>query len=137
MMHGIRLTSAWHSSPLCLQSAFRKCFLNHDLCNIPVFELCGLRVCSVAKSYPTFCGPLDCSPPGSSAHEISQREYWYGLPFPSPRDLQDPISPSHQRSPNSVALGLKKFLLLHLYCTHMVKLASVRQRASVQAHDSN
>ena len=30
-----------------------------------------------------FCDPMDCSPPGSSVHEISQQEYWSGLPFPS------------------------------------------------------
>ena len=137
-MHGICLTSAWHSSPPCLYSAFRKCFVNHDLCNVPVFELCGMRVCSVAKPYPTFCGPVDCSPPGSSVHEISQQESWCGWPFPSPRDLQDqgvnlcllhwqagPLSLSHQRSPNSMALGLKNFLV-HLYCTHMVKPTTVR-----------
>ena len=29
-------------------------------------------VCSVAQSYPTLCDPRDCSPPGSSAHEIFQ-----------------------------------------------------------------
>ena len=33
---------------------------------------------------------MDCSPPGSSVHEISRQEYWSGLPFPSPRDFPDP-----------------------------------------------
>ena len=28
--------------------------------------------CSVTKSYPTLCDPMDCSPPGSSVHVISQ-----------------------------------------------------------------
>ena len=32
--------------------------------------VCGS--CLVAKSFPTLCGPLDCSPPGSSVHGISQ-----------------------------------------------------------------
>ena len=27
---------------------------------------------------------MDCSPPGSSVHEILQAEYWIGLPFSSP-----------------------------------------------------
>ena len=31
----------------------------------------------------TFCNPMDCSLPGSSAH-------WNGLPFSSPEDLPDP-----------------------------------------------
>ena len=38
--------------------------------------------CLVAKSCPTLCHPLDCSPPGSSVHSISRQEYWSGLPFP-------------------------------------------------------
>ena len=33
---------------------------------------------------------MDCSPPGSSVHGISQQEDWGGLPFPSPGDLPDP-----------------------------------------------
>jgi len=42
---------------------------------------------------------MDCSPSGSSVHEISQaKEYWSWLPFPSPRDLPkpgiEPVSPA-------------------------------------------
>ena len=48
------------------------------------------HACSVAQSYSTLRDPKDCSPPGSSAQEISQEEYWSGLPFPSPGDLSDP-----------------------------------------------
>ena len=49
------------------------------------------------------CNPMDCSPPGSSVHGISQQEYLIGLSFPSPGDL--PESPaslplSHQGSPS-------------------------------------
>ena len=33
---------------------------------------------------------LDCSPLGSSVHEVSQAKYWSGLPFPSPEDFPDP-----------------------------------------------
>ena len=36
---------------------------------------CGLA----AKSFPTLCHPVDCSPSG--------QEYWSELPFPSPTDL--------------------------------------------------
>ena len=42
------------------------------------------------KSCLTLCNPMDCSPPRSSIHGISQQEYWSGLPFPTPRDLSDP-----------------------------------------------
>ena len=35
------------------------------------------------------CDPLDCSPTGSSVHGLSRPEYWSGLLFPSPGDLQE------------------------------------------------
>ena len=55
------------------------------------------------------CIPMDYSLPASSVHGILQKEYWSGLPFPSPRHLQgsNPGLPhcrqilyglSHQRS---------------------------------------
>ena len=37
----------------------------------------------------TFCNPLDCSPPGSSAHGILQARIWSGLPCPPPGDLSN------------------------------------------------
>ena len=42
------------------------------------------------QSCLTLCDPMDCSPPGSSAHEFSRQEYWSGLPFPFPGDLPYP-----------------------------------------------
>ena len=33
---------------------------------------CSLCCCLIAKSCPTLCDPMDCSPPGSSVHGISQ-----------------------------------------------------------------
>ena len=51
------------------------------------------RKCSVnvvcAQSCLTPCGPLHCSPPDSSVQGIFQKEYWGGLPNPSPGDLHD------------------------------------------------
>ena len=44
-----------------------------------------------AQSCPTLCGPMVCSPPGSSVHGIFSQEYCSRLlPFPSPGDLPDP-----------------------------------------------
>ena len=39
--------------------------------------------CLVTKSYPTFCKLLDCSPPGSSVHGISQARIleWVAISF--------------------------------------------------------
>ncbi|CAI9156258.1 unnamed protein product [Rangifer tarandus platyrhynchus] len=47
---------------------------------------------------PLLCTPCrssqpthqDCSPPGSSVHEIIQARHWSGLPFSSPGDLPGP-----------------------------------------------
>ena len=43
----------------------------------------GSCVCSVAKSCPTLLYPTDCSPPGSSAHGISQARIlkWVAISF--------------------------------------------------------
>ena len=44
----------------------------------------------VAQLCLILCDPMDCNPPGSSVHGILQgKEYWSGLPFPSPEDLPD------------------------------------------------
>ena len=44
-------------------------------------------VCSVIKSYPILCNPMDCSLPGSLSMGFSRQEYWSGLTFSSPGDL--------------------------------------------------
>ena len=54
----------------------------------------------VVQSCPTLCSPTDCSPPGSSAHELSGQEYWSGVPFPTLGDLPNPrIEPGSVASP--------------------------------------
>ena len=79
---------------------------------------------------PTLCKPMDCSPPGSSVHEILQQEYWSGLSFPPPGDLLDPgIIPSSLMSPASAG-GLfttsTTSIYIHtadsLYCTAEINL---------------
>ena len=42
-------------------------------------------VCSVAQSCPTLCDPMDCCPPGSSVHEISQARILEWVAMPSSR----------------------------------------------------
>ena len=39
---------------------------------LQVFFSSFVRACSIAQSHLTLCDPLDCSPPGSSVHGISQ-----------------------------------------------------------------
>ena len=54
------------------------------------FCCCCCCCCLIAKSCLNLWDPMDCSPLGSSVHEISQAKYWSGLPFTSPRALPDP-----------------------------------------------
>ena len=53
-------------------------------------ESAGRQRRSVARSCPPLCGPMDCSPPGSSVQGISRQEHWGGLPSPSPGCLPNP-----------------------------------------------
>ena len=62
------------------------------------FLCCGCT-CSIAQSCPTLCDHMDCSLPGSSAHELSWQEYWSGLPFPTPG-----IFPSKGSNPHLLCL---------------------------------
>ena len=54
----------------------------------------------VSQSCLTLCGPMDCSPPGSSVHGILQARILEWVAMPSPRDLPDPgiehVSPALQ-----------------------------------------
>ena len=47
-------------------------------------------MCLVTQSCLTLCDPVDCSPPGSFVHVISQSGNWTGFQFPSPGNLPDP-----------------------------------------------
>ena len=44
-----------------------------------------MHACSVSKSCPTLCNPMDCSPPGSSVHGILQAKTLVWVAVPSPR----------------------------------------------------
>ena len=39
---------------------------------LTMIDIQNICVCSVTRSCPTLCDPMDCSPPGSSVHEIFQ-----------------------------------------------------------------
>ena len=55
-----------------------------------------LHACSVAQLCVTLCNTMDCSPPGSSVHEILQARI-----FPPAEDLPDPeIKPMSSASPS-------------------------------------
>ena len=48
------------------------------------------RMCVPAQSYPTFCDPIDCSPPGSSVHGILQARILEWVAMPSSRGSSPP-----------------------------------------------
>ena len=53
-------------------------------------QLSGHVVCSGTQSCSSLSDPVDCSPPGSSVHEVSQARTLDGLPFPPPGELPGP-----------------------------------------------
>ena len=56
-------------------------------------------VCAYSVTFESFQS-LDCSPPGSSVHGISQARILEQVAFPPPRDLPDPrIKPTSLMSP--------------------------------------
>ena len=75
------------SSGLCKRVEAGRC---------PVFpKRCYFNSCCLVIKSCLFCDPMDCSPPGSSVHGISQARILKWLPFPSPGDLPDPgITPA-------------------------------------------
>ena len=52
-------------------------------------------VCSVTQSCLTLCNPMDCSPPGSSVHEILQGRILEGIAMPSSRGSSQPRDQIH------------------------------------------
>ena len=45
------------------------------------------RYCVCAQQCPALFDPMDCGPPGSSVHEISQARILEWAAIPSPKDL--------------------------------------------------
>ena len=43
-----------------------------------------------AQVCPTLCDPVDCSSLALLSVGFPRQDYWSGLPFPSPEDLQNP-----------------------------------------------
>ena len=66
--------------------------------NSGLFNVC---VCSLTQSCPTLCGPMDCSPPGSSVHGIFQARILEWIATAHSRNLPNPvIEPASLASPD-------------------------------------
>ena len=79
----------FHPTKVCasLKSSWRSSFHNsrvfeYSVPSTVVVVLVAL-CCSVSKSCPTLCDPVDCSPPGCSVHGISQARIleWVAISF--------------------------------------------------------
>ena len=67
------------------------CCINVERCCINVVREFVVVAVSSLTRVGLYCEPVDCSPPGSSVHGISQgKEYCSGLLFPSPGDVLNP-----------------------------------------------
>ena len=63
------------------------------------------RACSVTQSCLTFCHPMDCSPPGSSVHGISQARILEWAAISSPRGCSRPRDQTQVVSSPALASG--------------------------------
>ena len=94
------------------------------------YTVCACACVSTrAQSCPTLCNPKDCSPPGSSIHEIFFRqEYQSGLPFPPPEDLPDPgFKPASPRHTLSLHKNCSPNWLFAYFCnsSHLCPISTI------------
>ena len=78
----------WLECPLPAQTLPITTTSNHLLPKIP--QLKCVCACSVTQSYLTYCNPLDCNPPGSSVHGISQARILEWVAISSSRGFSQP-----------------------------------------------
>ena len=72
----------------CLHEALSKIHAPSMLCESSCC-CCYCSCCSVTRSCPTLCEPIECSMPGFMGS--SRQEYWSELPFPSSGDFPGPV----------------------------------------------
>ena len=123
------------------------------VCRLSVSGSLGCVHAKWLQQFTPLCDPMDCSPPGSSVHEIPQAR-GLGLPGPPAGDLPDPgIKPSSFMSPalsgrffTTSHLGNpdlwvtpRKFpsLLLSLVCNFVIKLLNYNSVISHQSIGTN
>ena len=97
--HTVKLSSTEH----CVRMKVKYCISTTWLRGGSLMSSCSVLkyVYLVTQLCPTVCGPMDCSPLGSSlSMGFSRQEYRSGFPFPTPGDLPDPgIKPLSLASP--------------------------------------
>ena len=91
LTHTVDLQSSWGNHLVfCLLDGLWKAFLWWYLTfRIAVITL--VCVCMLSHFRCVWlCDPMDCSPPGSSAHGIIAQEYWSRWPYPPLGHLPNP-----------------------------------------------
>ena len=74
----------------------------------------------IAKSCPTLCNPMDCSPPASSAHGFSQARILSGFSFLAPIFFflhQTLLIETQRKQEGATYAGVYKLLKAHLHNT--------------------
>ena len=70
----------------CIRQGWGRDRVHQRLCCSRIYFTCFAQSLICVQ----LCGPMDCSPPGSSVHRVSQARILEGWPFPPPGDLPDP-----------------------------------------------
>ena len=86
----------------------RLCYAEHKKGSTTPASVVSLSCAQSLQSCPTLCNSMDCSPPGSSVHEILQARILEGVAIPSSRG-----SPNPGIEPGSPALQADSFPLSH------------------------
>ena len=68
----------------------RLCYAEHKKGSTTPASVVSLSCAQSLQSCPTLCNPMDCSPPGSSVHEILQARILEGVAIPSSRGSPQP-----------------------------------------------
>ena len=108
-------------------------------------EMC-VGCCIVTKSWPILCDPMNCSPPGSSIHGISEARIleWVAISFPRgasrPRDgthISHAVGRSFTAEPPGKPRSVYMPLSLYIYMCVCIYLCDVLLFLSLIFHLSN
>ena len=70
----------------CIRQGWGRDRVHQQLCCSRIYFTCFAQSLICVQH----CGPMDCRPPGSSVHGVSQTRILEGWPLPPPGDLPDP-----------------------------------------------
>ena len=83
-----------------------------------------MHACSVTQLYPTLCDSMNCSPPGSLVHEISQTRIQDQAAVPSCSDSRYLLS---TYMPNDVVIVILSLRYVWLFCNPMLHIINFQQ----------